>query len=299
MIGYIYKTTNKANNKIYVGQKKSEKFLGESYLGSGKILTQAVSKYGKNMFSVEMIDTADTLEELGEKERYWIKTLNSQDPSIGYNITPGGIHVPIEGENNGFYGKTHTDESKQKMSESHKKQPPMSQETRNKIGDANRGSHRTEETKKKMGDQQRGRKTYTDGVIIKYFFPDKDEIPEGFYPGTPDHVKQKQRDNNMGKKRSEETCRKSTETNYKRWSNYTEEEYAQVCQNMRDAHARRPKTENYWKGKKRPPTSEETKQKLSQNSKGRVWVHNDEITKMVMPEEVELYIAKGFLRGRK
>lgn len=36
MYGYIYKTTNLINGKIYIGQHKANKFLGQSYLGSGK-----------------------------------------------------------------------------------------------------------------------------------------------------------------------------------------------------------------------------------------------------------------------
>ena len=38
MYGYIYKTTNLVNGKIYIGQKKSDVFLGDKYLGSGKKL---------------------------------------------------------------------------------------------------------------------------------------------------------------------------------------------------------------------------------------------------------------------
>lgn len=298
MIGYIYKTTNKVNNKIYIGQKKSAKFLGEAYLGSGKILTQAVAKYGKEMFSVELIDTADTLEELGEKEKHWIKTLNSQDPSVGYNITPGGIHVPIEGQDNGFYGKHHTEETKQKLRESRKNSPPMSQETRNKIADAHRGSHRTLETRKKMGDQQRGRKQYTDGVVIKYFFPDKDEIPEGFYPGTPEHVKQKQRQSNKNKKHniSDDGRKRLTESNYNRWNNYTTDEREQVCQNMKNAE-RKPNT--YWSGRKRGALSEEHKQKISNKLKQNRWITNGSISKMVPEEEIPAYESQGFWRGRK
>lgn len=298
MIGYIYKTTNKVNNKIYVGQKKSDKFLGESYLGSGKILTQAVAKYGKDMFKVELLDTADSLEELGEKEKYWIKELRSQDPSIGYNITPGGIHVPIEGEQNGFYGKHHTEETKQKLREAQKKNPPMSQETRNKIANANKGSHRTEETKKKMGDQQRGRKQYTDGINIRYFFPDREEIPEGFYPGTPEHVKQKQRENNKNKQHvvSDEGRKRITESNYNRWKNYTDEEREQVCQNMRNSE-RRPNT--YWKGRKRGALSEEHKQKMSERLKQNRWITNGIVSRMVPEEEIPKYELQGFRRGRK
>lgn len=35
MYGYIYLTTDLQTGKIYVGQKKSAKFLGDKYLGSG------------------------------------------------------------------------------------------------------------------------------------------------------------------------------------------------------------------------------------------------------------------------
>lgn len=46
MYGYVYKTTNIINGKMYIGQHKSEKF-DESYKGSGVILTKALEKYGK------------------------------------------------------------------------------------------------------------------------------------------------------------------------------------------------------------------------------------------------------------
>ena len=45
MYGYIYKTINLVNDKIYIGQKHSSKFLGEKYLGSGKSLKGAIIKY--------------------------------------------------------------------------------------------------------------------------------------------------------------------------------------------------------------------------------------------------------------
>ena len=41
MFGYIYKTTNLLNNKIYIGQHKSELF-DTKYFGSGKILKNAI-----------------------------------------------------------------------------------------------------------------------------------------------------------------------------------------------------------------------------------------------------------------
>lgn len=51
MYGYIYKTTNLINNKIYIGQHKvKEEKIDNSYYGSGKLIIQAIKKYGKENF---------------------------------------------------------------------------------------------------------------------------------------------------------------------------------------------------------------------------------------------------------
>lgn len=118
MYGYIYKTTNKVNGLIYVGQKHSSKFLGTVYLGSGKLLRQAIKKEGREQFNVELLDEADSPEELDLKEIYWIDKLQATDKTIGYNICNGGkINRTMCGEHNPFYGKTHSISSKQLMSE--------------------------------------------------------------------------------------------------------------------------------------------------------------------------------------
>lgn len=90
MYGYIYKTINCVNGKIYVGQKKSSTFLGEQYLGSGVRLRSAIQHYGIDKFKVELLDIADNKEQLDHKETFWISELNSQSPDIGYNIANGG-----------------------------------------------------------------------------------------------------------------------------------------------------------------------------------------------------------------
>lgn len=90
MYGYIYLTTCIVNNKIYVGQKKSSRFLGNRYLGSGKILKKAIEKYGYNNFTVEMLCECDSRDELNKKEIEFIDSFNSTDKSIGYNVSIGG-----------------------------------------------------------------------------------------------------------------------------------------------------------------------------------------------------------------
>jgi group I intron endonuclease len=81
----IYKTTNLINGKFYVGKDaKNRKY----YLGSGKVLRLAIEKYGKENFKKEILEVCSSLEELSEREKYWIKALDSINS--GYNITEGG-----------------------------------------------------------------------------------------------------------------------------------------------------------------------------------------------------------------
>lgn len=89
MYGYIYKTTNTINGKIYIGQHKAESF-SLYYKGSGKIIQEAFNKYGKSNFTVELIKICLNKEELDYYEKYYIQKFNSQDLNIGYNISYGG-----------------------------------------------------------------------------------------------------------------------------------------------------------------------------------------------------------------
>lgn len=111
MYGYIYKTTNRLNNKIYVGQKKSKEFLYENYLGSGVALQRAIKKYGKENFTVEFLDSAGSFDELNEKEVYWISKLDARNIDVGYNIASGGSFGD-SGYHQGMLGKHQSEKQK-------------------------------------------------------------------------------------------------------------------------------------------------------------------------------------------
>ena len=85
--GVVYKTTNTVNRKIYVGKDLTNR---PNYLGSGKLLRLAFSKYGYHNFHKEILEHCVSLEHLNERERFWITDLRSQSKDVGYNIAKGG-----------------------------------------------------------------------------------------------------------------------------------------------------------------------------------------------------------------
>jgi len=185
----IYKTTNLINGKIYVGQDSKN---NPKYLGSGKILKYALKKYGLENFKKEILEYCKTIDELNEREKYWIYELSSTNKDIGYNVGFGGqsgwmlglkhsedtkLNYSINrkgkliGKKNGMYGKKHSDESKNKMSNPKFGQDngmygkKHSEETKKKmsdklIGDSNPfyGKKHSEETKQKMSETAKKRK---------------------------------------------------------------------------------------------------------------------------------------------
>lgn len=95
--GYIYKIVNKINGNAYVGQticdiKKRFREHKHASLTESTYLYNAMRKYGRDNFTIEQIDTANSIDELNNKEIYWIKKLNTKTPN-GYNITDGGSGV--------------------------------------------------------------------------------------------------------------------------------------------------------------------------------------------------------------
>ena len=89
---FVYKITNKENNKVYIGQSirpiehRFERHINDAI--NNKLNThfaRAIRKYGADKFYIECIDTASTQEELNKKEQYWIRYYDSIN--TGYNET--------------------------------------------------------------------------------------------------------------------------------------------------------------------------------------------------------------------
>lgn len=174
MYGYIYKTTNLFNGKIYIGQHKSNVF-DENYYGSGVRFTNVFNKYGKDNFICELLEECNSEDELNAQEQYWIEHFNSTDRSIGYNLMSGGYKVR---------GAKHSEETKKKISISKTGQHPnrdyscISDETKQKISNTlkeyfkthdnpRKGVHLSEKTKEKLRRANLGKK-YSEATKEKH-----------------------------------------------------------------------------------------------------------------------------------
>lgn len=117
MYGYIYMTTNKLNNMRYIGRRKSDIFLGSKYLGSGVHLTRAVKKYGKENFTVSLLEECNFADELIERETFYIKKFDAVNSDKFYNQSYGG---PNEGFIKGGLNIAKTEHARKLNSEKHK-----------------------------------------------------------------------------------------------------------------------------------------------------------------------------------
>jgi hypothetical protein len=88
---FVYKTKNLINGKIYIGVHSTNN-LDDKYLGSGKILINAIKHYGKENFSKEVLRMFKTRE---EAYKFETEIVNSQfiKRDDTYNITEGGFGV--------------------------------------------------------------------------------------------------------------------------------------------------------------------------------------------------------------
>ncbi len=170
----VYKTINNVNKKIYVGQHKT-KIVEDGYVGSGTRLSAAINKYGIENFTREILEYCD-INNVNEREEYWIHFYNSTDKNIGYNLRSSAVggHILNEEVKQLISEKTReamkNSGASEKIKQNHKngkyKYPKLSEETKLKISKAQKGIKKpnsgqylkgkqlSEETKQKIRDKR-------------------------------------------------------------------------------------------------------------------------------------------------
>lgn len=154
---YVYVITNKVNKKFYIG-KHSTSNLDDGYMGSGVAIKRAIKKYGEQNFVKRILCYCQTAFDALYVEQFLVTEyiVNRKDC---YNMKTGGKRGSAKGRISGMKGHHHSEETKQKLKLAWKKrrQKPVSEETRKKIGEAHKGKpggmkgkHHSEDTKIKI-----------------------------------------------------------------------------------------------------------------------------------------------------
>lgn len=169
-IGYIYLTTCIVNGKIYVGKHELNGIA--NYIGSGRLFTRAVRKYGKDKFKKKILRLCYTLHELRVWEHVYIVKYNATDRSVGYNIAKGDVNTTefnpaklpevrekirkavkergnLEGENNPNFGNKWSEKQRKHLSKALKRTYKINGHPR--IGSHHKKSSKEIMRKKKLG----------------------------------------------------------------------------------------------------------------------------------------------------
>ena len=156
--GYIYKTTNLINNRVYIGKHLGR--FDSNYFGSGKIIKNAINKYGKSKFKLNIIIYSDNEYKLNELEKFYIaKYRKLFGRTLLYNISDGG---------GGCTGYKHSKKIRNilKQRQTGKKcpwlcgdkNPAKRPEVKEKNRLAHLGKKHSLKTKKKMSQSHKGKK---------------------------------------------------------------------------------------------------------------------------------------------
>ena len=163
MFHTIYITTNNVNGKQYIG-KHSTPDPYDDYIGSGKILKNAIRYHGREQFTKQVLHIFDNIDDMNKKEKELI-TEEIINNSSYYNVAPGGeggdvlayadaqkqknkslaisarlkgkklsdwhrqrireTHADISGEKNPMFGKTQSESTRELISQRRLNAPKM------------------------------------------------------------------------------------------------------------------------------------------------------------------------------
>ena len=149
----IYKATNKVNGKSYIGfavdfDKRKKEHKRKSIQKNKQYFHYAIFKYGYENFDWEILKENACFDD----EKYFILKYETYwEQGKGYNLTIGG---------EGKLGFKTTEETRKKISESHKKIPVTEERLLilRRNAEKMKESGHTEETKRKISESHKGRK---------------------------------------------------------------------------------------------------------------------------------------------
>lgn len=176
-IHYIYAITNLVNGKKYIGYTKrppEQRWMEHLSVCERKdekrmySIHRAIVKYGVDNFRFDVLFCSlDADYTLNEAEHYFISEYKTLIKECGYNLTTGGdspefseeslkkMSVSRSGVKNHFYGKTHTQETKEKISKKAKERNVSGE--RNPFYGKTHSEESVQRAKETLGDKLKGK----------------------------------------------------------------------------------------------------------------------------------------------
>ena len=307
--GWIYMWTNKKNKKPYIGKTNNKEcrynwFIQWDIHYAGPHIDRARKKYNdikywdyQILYETSNTDLVKLRDELDEKEKYFIQLYHSNEKYKGYNISSGGT-----------WGDTWSALSDEEY------------EVRSK---------KTVETRKRLN-----YRAMTDGLITKTVPQSEHQkyLDMGWkfgcgedrlkiireasqkYSNSPEMLKQKEETKIRAKQRKIE--RKEEIKKQREIRNQTPEWQAHITENKErsrqirieynKSEAHRKATIESNKRRWKDGVPEETRNKMKESQRKywdsietRIWVSKDSETKMIKPDELDTYIALGYIQCRQ
>ena len=147
----VYMHTNKINGKKYIGitsKRPNQRWRNGKGYEPGQYFYNAIMKYGWDSFSHDILFSGLSEEDAKQKEIQLISEYNTTCELYGYNLTRGG---------DGALGRTMSDDTKKKIGNANRGNK-LSHESRKRISESLLGNTRakghrhTEDVKKKISD---------------------------------------------------------------------------------------------------------------------------------------------------
>ncbi|MBO6272764.1 GIY-YIG nuclease family protein [bacterium] len=191
----VYKILNCKNNKFYIGssvdiERRFESHRKELIAGThnNKHLQNAWNKYGESSFRFLVVEEVANINELRNRETYYLQSTNCTNPDVGYNLLNNAniglgvcaskevrqkISKACSGSKNGNYGRKHTKEElicmrnnrwgegyecKPRKVYYHKKTPEELAISRKRMSDFIRNRPVSDETREKLRQSRLGKK---------------------------------------------------------------------------------------------------------------------------------------------
>lgn len=245
------------NNKKYFGitkQTPENRWLNGFGYKTQQLFWRAIQKYGwDNIQHIVLVENLSK-EWACKLEQDLIWKYQSNNPKYGYNLSIGG---------DGPFGVVRSEETKEKLRQ------------------ANLGHKHSEETKKKIKENHAH---YNKGRRF-HFTDEQREILYASRRGKPTW--------NKGKKLSEEYRKKLSDAHkgQKAWNKGVPCSEA-VKKRVSEANKGRVA---WCKGLKMPA---ERKKQISESLKNRIWVNNGEHRTLIHANELQNYLDRGYTRGR-